>query len=547
MEPALSGWTRFVQSATENALTNVAGTSTNVAGTSTNASTNASTNTSISNGNDLLSIDTVNDFTAMLEARFPTPVGNLFSTATATSVPMDIDTHHILNTLNDHDTHDTHDTEHTELVQHKDDTPQHHDTTPQLEDDENKREGTHVQAEVSTEKSDNKENEVLFDEDHGQDHGQESNHDDEKLSKTREEEIREDSSLDGLGSEVEEYVAPKNIKLSKDVVEEIIDNLDGKIHPNEQKLQMKTLLKKLYLDDMLDLEFALKKLFNAAVMSDKYFKFFDKNVQFLLIILKQAVQSRILDMSVENYLDIPCVKLLNYAFKSNKITLLEEDTRPTQLNPKKVSWREHVWEPVHEFSLKVLKDLKDDEESVRISDIQTAIRVRLYTHDNAPRRDEFRSLTTKQNRQEGENYFNVKDETIVLEDYETRKAFSTYDMKLDAHTAELLNYLKQKKRDVDEKYLFSTTSDEIPTADEWEDLCEQDFDRVCGHKLSTRYIRFLFLQNPEIRVNLDNPFHRIQTIVDMGHTLKEHFCLYEDSSRKRKAEDGNEPAASKKR
>lgn len=364
-------------------------------------------------------------------------------------------------------------------------------------------------------------------------------------------------SVDGIFSDEESEKKPMltTIKLTKEIVENIFDNMKSNNKPitEDRKLYFKNMFQKFYVDNMFDLEMALKKVYKNYVLTETYAKYMQQYLHHFLKLLQQAHSSGMLNLNVDNIRDAPIYNTLKYAHESSKCTVSSPDTRPLHL--KNIDWKD-IRDAVFNFSYTILEDLKDARKYVDIptSDIQSAIRMRLYTHDIAPRRDEYRSLISLRDHIEGlkENYFNNKTDCIILEDYSTYDAFSMFKIKLEGNTADLLDYLRERIRDKGYKYLFARKSDKIMTPEEWEELCMNDFQRVCGHKLSTLDLRYLYLQDPEVRKAVEQPFERIQTIVNMGHTLKEHFtlCMEEDptgsGNKKRKAEDFPVDAAASK-
>jgi hypothetical protein len=110
---------------------------------------------------------------------------------------------------------------------------------------------------------------------------------------------------------------------------------------------------------------------------------------------------------------------------------------------------------------------RDEYASLTDDQLRTCIRLRLYTIDNAPRRDEYRSLHIVP---DVDNWYNKKTGEITLNNFATGKAYAEYVFKVSKGTKILLDELAYRLEERGEVGFFN-----IPTKEQWDEICRKDF------------------------------------------------------------------------
>ena len=336
-----------------------------------------------------------------------------------------------------------------------------------------------------------------------------------------------------------------HFRITQDLVETIIDGLENV--PDAKKCNFKSGLKKFYVDGFFDMKTSLRLLLKLGTAEKNR-----HNYEQLLQIFTVIPKSHALDQCGFAQKDLErLITTLKWALESSRKGDLVKD-KDIYSEVQKVSWEE-LCKAVDDFSGNLLEQLDDSTFSHKVltRDIQSAVRMRLYTFVlNPPRKDEYRYLLSYGDKlEEPCNYFYSKHARIYLQKFDMVEAYGEAVVELDNITAILLDYLRRRQKENGFRYLFASKKDAPVSKISWEEMCMEDFKRITGHALDSTAVRTLFLNSADT-VSFEDPYKRIETIVKMGHCLREHYNLCQVASvgtkRKHDGEECGESSTKKR-
>lgn len=334
------------------------------------------------------------------------------------------------------------------------------------------------------------------------------------------------------------------ITLNRSIVEDIIDHMqqDNEPYTDNRKQHIKTAFQKIYdSNGIFDIEHALQKTILAYIVkfnAKTYISFMQTFKQ----LLKDACHEKILPF---DFAKSRINKIISLACNAHQLPPIKNvDTYRASAKSYPI-WRE-LEHKVLSYVKPILAHIHEkDYHLVDIEDLKTALRTMLYVREHPPRRDEYRLLVERRLSDTGRfNLFIAKNAKIHLEDYATFPMYGVFEFKLSDDTADLFDELCRRQEDAQVLYIFGCSSDpdHPPTEIDWEEAVIKDFVKIANRELDTLALRTIYLAHVKALIKND-PIKRIETVVDMGHCLQEHFVLsrFNVNLPEKRKTDSNDP------
>ena len=206
---------------------------------------------------------------------------------------------------------------------------------------------------------------------------------------------------------------------------------------------------------------------------------------------------------------------------AGKILEMEEKDQYPNSNEHQnyIDWKE-LYDKIYEYRATVLA-LENEGYPTSTDELEKVVAVSLHVIDNEPRRNEFGSLTYREDKDK--NYY--KDGVVVLNNYKTKGAYGTFEIVLTPETRELMETLiKRKRKFYVTEWVFGR--DAVNPQSTWHDRLKKYFNSIVNKKLTSRLLRkyrISYLQNTGQLTYLSD---RMKISRMMGHSIRQQQGNY---------------------